>query len=152
LPEINLEALAIPEGMAVAGPGDLRSRCAKGLKSKEPVIRGVAAARLASLEPDRKKAIEGLLKVLKEDSNEYVRRSVAGALLREGWSARSALPELRKFVDDPDVNVKNAIRQAVAGIEKSKEEPGWEEQARRAAAIQKDIGALLKARAARKRS
>jgi hypothetical protein len=150
LPEINLDALRIPEGLAVIGPDDLVSRCLKGLQSKDTVIRGVAATQLAGLEPDRKKAVAGLVKVLKEDKNEYVRRSVAGALFREGWLARSALPELRKLADDPDVNVKNAVRQAVEAIEKAKEEPGWKEQARLAAAVRKDIAAFLKERAARK--
>jgi hypothetical protein len=150
LPEINLETLVIPEEMAVAGPADLVSRCTKGLKSKEPVIRGVAAGALARLEPDRKKAVEGLMKVLKEDNNEYVRRCIAGELLREGWTARSALPALRKLMDDPDVNVKNAFRQTVGAIEKAKEEPGWQEQGKLTAAIQKDISAFLKERAARK--
>ncbi len=128
LPQINLAALVIPAGMSVVGPEDLAARCKKGLLSKQDVIRGVAAGHLASLEPDRKKAVEGLVKVLKEDGHEYVRRCVAGDLQREGWAARSALPELRKFVDDPDVNVKNAFRQAVAAIEKAKEEPGGEER------------------------
>jgi hypothetical protein len=149
LPPLSLEALVIPEGTPALGPEVLLARCTKGLKSKEYVIRGVAASNLARLEPDRKKAVEGLLKVLKEDRHEYVRRSVAGALLREGWAARFALPELRKFVDDPDVNVKNAFRQAVAGIEKARQQTGGEKRARLIVAVQKDIAAYLKARAAR---
>jgi hypothetical protein len=152
LPQINLDALVIPEGMSAVGPDDLVARCEKGLKSKEYVIRGVAAGQLASLEPDRKKAVEGLLKVLREDRHEYVRRCVAGALQREGWAARPALPELRKLADDPDVNVKNAIRHAVAEIEKATEEPGVEERARLVSAVRKDIAAFLKARGTGKSS
>jgi hypothetical protein len=146
LPQVNLDALAIPGGMSAVGPEDLVARCEKGLKSKEYVIRGVAAGQLAGLEPDRKKAVEGLLKVLREDRHEYVRRCVAGALQREGWAARPALPELRKLADDPDVNVRNAFRQAVAEIEKAREEPGAEETARLVAAVRKDIAAFLKVR------
>jgi hypothetical protein len=149
LPTLNLDALVIPEGMTVAGPDDLIARCTKGLKSKEYTIRGTAAGQLACLEPDRKKAVEGLLKVLKEDKHEYVRRCIASNLYREGWAARSALPELRKFVDDPDVNIRNAFKAAVAAIEKAKEEPGGEERAKAVAAVQKDIAAFLKTRAAK---
>jgi hypothetical protein len=150
LPSINLDALVIPEELSAVGPEHLVARCEKGLASKDAVIRGVAAGQLASLEPDRKKAVEGLLKVLREDSNEYVRRYVAGTLGHEGWAARPALPQMRKFVDDPDGNVKNAFRQAVADIEKARENPGSEEQARIAAAIRQDIVAFLKARAAKR--
>jgi hypothetical protein len=150
LPQLSLDGLAIPEGVRVIGPDELTARCARGLKHKEPVIRGIAADQLSRLEPNRKKAVEGLLKVLKDDGNEYVRRSVASALMREGWAARVALPEIRKFVDDPDVNVKNAFKQAVAAIEKTKEDPAGEESAKLVAAIQKDIAAFLKARAASK--
>ena len=123
------------------------ARCTKGLKSKEYVIRGIAAGRLAELEPDRKKAVEGLLKVLKDDTHEYVRRCVVGDLQREGWAARAALPELRKLADDADVNVRNAVRQAVAVLEKAKEEPGAKERAESVVAVRKDIAAFLKARA-----
>ncbi len=147
LPALNLDALVIPRGMKVVGPEDLRGRCTRGLRSKEYVIRGVAAGQLAALEPDRKKAVEGLLKVLKEDRHEYVRRCVAGALQREGWWARAALPDLRASLNDPDVNVKNAFQAAVAAIEKAKEEPGGDRRAQREKAIQKDIAAYLKARA-----
>ena len=147
LPQINLDALAVPEGMPAVGPADLVARCKKGLKSKDYVIRGVAAGELAGLEPDPKKAVEGLLKVLEEDRHEYVLRCVAGALQRLGWAARPALPELRKLVDDPDVNVKNAFRLAVAEIEKAREDRNAMQQANRIAAIRKDIAAFLKARA-----
>ena len=149
LPLINLDALVIPAGLSVVGPDELVARCTKGLKSKEYVIRGVAAGALAGLEPDRKKAVEGLLKVLKDDGNEYVRRCIAGDLQREGWAARSALPELRKFVDDPDVNIKNAFRGAVAVLEKAKEDPGAEEREKLVVAVRKDIAAFLKARVAK---
>ena len=149
LPTLNLDALVIPEGMTVVGPDDLIARCTKGLKSKEHVIRGVAAGQLATLEPDRKKVVEGLRKVLKEDKHEYVRRCVVGALQREGWGAKSALPDLRALLDDTDVNIKNVAKGAVEAIEKAKEEPGGEERAKLVAAVQKDIAAYLKARAAK---
>jgi hypothetical protein len=149
LPALNLDLLVVPEGMTVVGPDDLRTRCTRGLKSKEYVIRGVAAAQLARLEPDRKMAVEGLLTVLKEDKHEYVRRSVAGALQREGWWARVALPTLRASLGDPDVNVRNAFKAAVTAIEKAKEEPGGQEQCKRQRAIQNDIAAYLKARHAK---
>ncbi len=145
LPTLNLGALVIPKGLTVVGSAELIARCTKGLKSKEHVIRGVAAGRLAQLEPDRKKAVERLSKVLKEDKNEYVRRCVVGDLQREGWAARSALPELRKFEDDPDVNIKNAVKAAVEAIEKAKEVPDAEDRAKVVTAVQKDIAAYLKA-------
>ena len=149
LPTLNLDALVIPKGMTVVGSDELIARCTKGLKSKEHVIRGVAAGQLAQLEPDRKKAVERLLKVLKEDKNEYVRRSVVGALQREGWWAKSALPDLRALLDDPDVNMKNACKAAVEAIEKAKEEPKGDEQAKTEGLIRKDIAAYLKAREAK---
>ena len=149
LPTLNLDALVIPEGMTVAGPDELIARCTKGLKSKEPVIRGIAASTLAGLELDRKQAVKGLVKVLKEDKHEYVRRSVVGALQREGWGAKSALPDLRALLDDPDVNVKNDSKAAVEAIEKAKEEPNGEKQGKTEEAIRKDIAAFLKARAAK---
>ena len=147
LSAINLDLLVFPKGITVIGPEDLVARCTKGSKSKEYVIRGIAASELADLEPDRKKAVEGLMKVLKDDKHEYVRRSVIGSLQREGWAARSALSELKKLADDPDVNIKNAVVQAVGVIEKAKEEAGGEERTKLVTAVREDIAAYLKARA-----
>ncbi|MFO0926366.1 MAG: hypothetical protein U0736_04915 [Gemmataceae bacterium] len=151
LPGLSLDLLTIPEGLTVIGPDELVERCTRGRRSKEYVIRGIAASRLADLEPDRTKAVAGLLRVLKEDDNEYVRRSVAGTLHREGYAARAALPELRKVLDDADVNVRNAFRAAVAAIEKTREEPDADRRTRAQLAVQADIRAYLKDRTARKR-
>lgn len=149
LSAINLDLLVFPKDLTVIGPDELVARCTKGLKSKEYVIRGIAASELAELEPDLKKAVEGLLKVLKDDEHEYVRRSVIGSLQREGWAARSALPELKKLAHDPDVNIKNAVARAVGVIEKAKEETGGEERTKLVTAVRKDIAAFLKVRAAK---
>ncbi|HEX4608592.1 MAG TPA: HEAT repeat domain-containing protein, partial [Urbifossiella sp.] len=147
--DINLDAVAFPDGVTLVGPDELAARYAKGLKSQEPVIRGVAAGHLAVLEPDRQKAVAGLLDVLREDKHEYVRRSVAGALQREGGAARSALPVLRGFVDDPDVNIKNAFRAAVEKIEASTEDRAAKEKAEQMQEVRRDIAAYLKSRAAK---
>src|SRR5262249_52381496 len=108
LPRINLAVLEVPAGLKAVGPDELVARCTRGLRSKDSVVRGVAAGRLASLEPERKKAVEGLVRVLRQDRHEYVRRCVAGALQREGWQARPALAELRAALSEPDVNIRNA--------------------------------------------
>src|SRR5262249_567771 len=94
LPRLNLDAVVVPEGLTVGGPGDLAARFQKGLKSAEYVGRGIAATRLSELEPDRKKAVAGLLEVMQKDKHEYVRRSVIMTLGREGKAAETALPAL----------------------------------------------------------
>ncbi|MGL4552185.1 MAG: hypothetical protein ACRC33_13475, partial [Gemmataceae bacterium] len=61
LPRIDLDALVIPAGLTAVGPDDLVGRCTKGLVSEDYVIRGIAASNLSGQEPDRKRAVEGLL-------------------------------------------------------------------------------------------
>jgi hypothetical protein len=149
LPRLNLDELVIPEGLTVVGPDDLAARYANGLKSAESVVRGLAATRLSEVEPDRKKAVAGLLEVMQKDKHEYVRRSVIMTLGREGKYAETALPALRELAHDADVNVGNAAKSAVALIEKAKADPAAEERMKLRKAIGDDVRAFLKERAKR---
>jgi hypothetical protein len=149
LPRLNLDELVVPEGLTVVGPDDLAARYAKGLKSGESVVRGIAATRLSELEPDRKKAVAGLLEVMQKDKHEYVRRSVILTLGREGKHAESALPALRELARDADVNVSNASKSAIAMIEKAKADPAAAERMKSQKVIGDDVRAFLKERARR---
>ncbi|MGL4551944.1 MAG: hypothetical protein ACRC33_12265, partial [Gemmataceae bacterium] len=99
-------------------------------------------------EPDRKRAVEGLLKVMNGDKHEYVQRSVTGALMRLGKHAEPALPVLREGTRDKDVNVANSCKAAVEAIEKAEADSGAEARARLVAAIRDDLRAYLAARRA----
>jgi hypothetical protein len=149
LPRLDFDALVIPEGLTVLGPDDLEARCKKALKSADEIVRGVAATQLSGLEPDRKKAVAGLLDVLKQDKHEYVRRCVIGELGRAGKHAESALPALREGQRDPDANIRHVCDWSVNAIEKAKEDPTAAERTRLVKAIRDDIRAFLKERAKR---
>lgn len=146
LPSIDLGAMAIPEGLRAVGPEELAARYARGVRSASPTIRGIAASQAAALEVGRAKAVAGLLAALRKERHEYARRCLIGALGREGKASAPAVAEVRKGLDDPNVNVRNECQSALAAIEKAEADPVAAEKARTRAAIRDDIVAFLKAR------
>jgi hypothetical protein len=148
---VNLDLLRIPEGVTVLGIDDQRACYLDEMKSLDPIKRGMAATALAGLETRTKDVVSILLELLRKDKHEYVRRSVASALARLGRNAKPALPAMRKMLRDPDPNIRNAFQQAVAMIEKAKENPREEELAKLQEAICKDIDRYLKAARASKK-
>jgi hypothetical protein len=136
---IDLDQIRVPAGVTVLDWKDLFDRYVAGLKGDSYTIRGQAAGGLGTLARCTDEAIPILLDVLKKDKHEYVRRCTAGALSRLGTKAAAALPVLKEGLQDPDVNVRNAFRQAVDTIENAKPERGNDEQSKKQAAIQKRI-------------
>jgi hypothetical protein len=148
---INLDVLKVPAGLKVQGLDALLERYRKGLKSTDDTIRGQAAGALAHRETDPDAVAAALVKVLKKEKHEYVRRCIAGSLQNLGKSAAPALPLLEEGLSDPDKNVQTAYRSAIDAIKAAPENKGQAEKVKKAAAIRADVGRFLKALPARKK-
>ncbi len=118
---IDLQALEVPAGLSVLTLNDLLARHRAGLKSSDPITRGLSASALAELNR-YVNVVPDLVGILESERHEYARRSVAGALSRLGKKATPALALLKSGLKDPDVNVRNAFDYAVNVIEGAKDE------------------------------
>jgi hypothetical protein len=143
---INLDVLKVPAGLNVQGLDSLLERYRKGLKSPDPMLRGLAAGSFARRETDPDAVAAALVKVLKKEKHEYVRRCVVSSLQHLGKSAAPALALLEEGLNDPDKNVQAAYKSAVEAIKAAPEDEGKAEKVKKAAAIRADVGRFLKAK------
>jgi HEAT repeat protein len=116
------------------------------LKSPDATVRGFALHELSSLARYSDRVVPVLTRMLTKDEKEYVRRVAAVGLGDIGTGAKSAVPTLKRGLDDPDANIRNAFRSALERIENAKDQPGLLERTKRDRAILKDINELSKAR------
>jgi hypothetical protein len=128
---IDLAQIEIPPGVAVLDLNDLRDRYLQGLKSANYDVRGSACGGLGTLCRYSDEWIPTLIDMLGADKHENVRRCASASLARLGSRAKQALPVLKAGFDDPDVNIRNAFRQAATMIEQAKEDPVLADQAKK---------------------
>ncbi len=140
---IDMREVKVPKGVKVLEVKDLLVRHREQLKSSDAITRGLAAGALGAL-ADNADVVPDLIGVLKEDTNEYARRSAAGALSRLGKRAASAIPMLKAGLEDPDVNVRNAYTAAIKQIEEAKETKDDDQQVRRQKALMDGISAAIR--------
>ncbi len=126
---IDLQAVEVPAGLSVLTLNDLLARHRAGLKSSDPITRGLSASALAELNR-YVNVVPDLVGFLGSERHEYARRSVAGALSRLGKKATPALADLKAGLKDPDVNVRNAFDYAVNVIEGAKDEKPTDDPAK----------------------
>lgn len=136
---IDLGHIKIPQGVKVLEVSDLLANAHEDLKSKDDTVRGMAAHSLGGLDAFGVEVIPELIDLLKNDKNEYVRRSAASALAWFGKRSADALPILREGLKDTDVNIRSSFEQAVKAIEEAKDDPKRPEQVKKLKAIREDI-------------
>lgn len=143
LPGVELDRIQLPEGVTVLGLEDLRDRYVQGLQSGSIEIRGMALTNLAGLCNQFDDVLPVILRALKEDPNEYVRRSAAAALARQGKKAVDALPILRAGLKDSDAGVRIAFQQAIVTIETARSDSAQDERTKQKRAIREYIAKYL---------
>jgi hypothetical protein len=84
--------------------------------------------------------------VLKEEKHEYPIRCACSVACRVGTAGKPLLPALRELLKSDDKNVVNFAQYAIDAIEKAKETPVDEAEAKKQSTIRKEIQAFAKAR------
>lgn len=84
------------------------------LQDSDPHIRGTAALEIANYSPPTGPAVPILIDLL-EDPDPYVRANAAMSLL--GSKAKEAVPSLLRLLNDEDLGVRQAARQAICEID-----------------------------------
>jgi HEAT repeat protein len=97
---------------AIASVPDL----VRALQSKESKTRSNAVQRLASMGPDARVAIPPLLKLLKEDNDEFTRRLASEALSKIGAPDKTDLPALVEALRDANLDVKRYATAAIGTL------------------------------------
>lgn len=88
-----LASLAIPEGLAVTSPAEVKARYAEALGSSDQTVRGWGAGKLSRFDPydaTSMAIVAGLL----GDKEDWVRLNAAGSLQRFGAMAKPLVPLL----------------------------------------------------------
>ena len=119
---IELEKLQIPKGITVLELADLRARFRRGLESHRKDDRGYAAYYLAKVDADCTESAVAVAKLL-EDEDDWVRLMAAGALGRFGPRAASALPALKKGLEDDSERIRKRFKETIVKIEQAEDDP-----------------------------
>jgi hypothetical protein len=146
--EIRVDTLELPAGVTAVGPDDLLMRARKMLADKAGGIRGNGAIRLAACPVPAEEVLPELEKILKSES-EWESHAAYGAVWgasRLGAAAKPLLPALRAAAGAKDKDFANACRQVIEQIEKAKDDPVPEAEAKKRAVIRKEIRELLAGR------
>jgi hypothetical protein len=146
--DLRVDTLELPAGVTVIGPDDLLARARKMLGDKDARIRGNGASKLAECGVPAEEILPELEKMLKSES-EWESKAAYGAVwgaARLGAAARPLLPALRAAAGSKDKDFAKACEQVIANIEKAKDDPVPEAEARKRAAIRKEIRELLAGR------
>ena len=144
LPGVNLDVLAIPEGVRVLGPDDLLARHRKALKSDNVRTSDEVKTMVQRLGPDPA-ALAVLIEML-ADKDKYRRGSAVDMLGRMGKAAAPALPTLRAGLANASPDARAAFQGAITAIEAAKEEPDAAKRAEKAKAAREEIERLVKRR------
>jgi len=136
----KLEEVQVPQGVRVVGPDELRGRYLAGMTSDDSGTRGLAAYRLAELEPYNKENVPLIVALL--DDEGVAPYLAAGALGKMGKSAESALPAIREALEKQDGHTKKRFLEVIHEIE-SAPDPAAKAEAHRAA--RQEIGEFQKA-------
>jgi hypothetical protein len=139
--DIRVDTLDLPAGLAVVGPDDLLARARKMLSEKAGHIRGDGATKLAECGVPAAEVLPELEKILKSEA-EWESHAAYGAVwgaYRLGADARPLLPALRAAAGAKDKEFAKACQQVIEAIDKAKDEPVSEADARKRAVIRKEI-------------
>lgn len=146
--DLRVDTLELPAGLTVVGPDDLLARARKKLADKNAGIRGNGASMLAECGVPAEEVLPDLEKMLK-DRSEWESKAAWGALWGAngfGAAARPLLPALRTAAaESKDKEFAKMCQQIVESIEKN-DAPVSEAEAKKRAAIRKEIRELLAGR------
>jgi len=117
---ITLERIKIPAGVALIELADLRSRYLKGLKSKDKSVRGYAAFFLAEVDVYSESNVLAIVTLLDQEDM-WVRLMAANSLSRFGRKAETALPALKRGLQDGNERIRNRFRETIEKIEIAKD-------------------------------
>jgi hypothetical protein len=143
---IRVDSLDIPAGVSVIGLDDILARCRKEMANKDPARRGHAAGFLAEAGAPADEVLPDLEKMLKTGTQPSEVAGAAWAAGRLGAAGRPLLPILRAAAKSADKGVASTCEQSIGVIEKAKPEPIAEEDAKRRAAIRKEIREVVEGR------
>jgi len=116
---LKLSDVTIPQGVTAIGPEALRERYLKAMKAEDGRMRGMAAYRLAQLEPFNKDNVPLFTGMLKQDRD--VAWFAAGALEKMGALALPALPVLEAEMEKQSKHRKQRFQDVIESIEKAKD-------------------------------
>lgn len=142
---IRVDALEI-RGVSVVSLDDLLARHRKGLADQDPAVRGNAAGYLVLTEAPAEDLLPDLGKMLKTETHPSALAGAAWAAGHLGAAGRPLLPLLREAAKSADKGVASTAKQSIEVIEKAKPEPVAEEDAKRRAAIRKEIREFVEGR------
>jgi hypothetical protein len=118
-PQFELSKVKIPDGVSVVELSDLKARNRQALTSDDKTVRGWGAGHLARLDEYDDESLATIVKILKEDKDDWVKQNAAGAISTFGAKAKSALPALRKAMETKDEALKKDIERAIEEIGKA---------------------------------
>jgi hypothetical protein len=146
--DLRVDTLDLPAGLTIVGPDDLLARARKMLADKADGIRGNGASKLADCGVPAEEVLPELEKILKSES-EWGSNAAYGAVWGAnslGAAATPLLPALRAAAGAKDKDFAKACQQVIESIEKSKDDPVPEAEAKKRAVIRKEIRELLAGR------
>jgi hypothetical protein len=145
--EIRIDVLDLPPDIPVIGVEVLLERSRKELSNKAHDVRGFAASSLSRPHVAAEEILPDLEKVLKGDKHEYPLRCAASVASRLGTDGKPLLPALRELLKSDDKNVQNMAQYTIDAIEKAKPDTVPEADAKKRAAIRKEIREFVGERA-----
>ncbi|MCI0376832.1 MAG: HEAT repeat domain-containing protein [Gemmataceae bacterium] len=134
--------LEMPKGITMVRVDDLLAVRLKELKDPDSTVCGMAVQDLTILARYSDKIVPAMIDMLEKDKHEWVRRVAAGCLSHLGVQGKTALPMLKKGLDDQDANIRNTFQAALESLENAKDEAGLAERITRERAILKEISQL----------
>jgi hypothetical protein len=146
--DLRVDTLDLPAGLTVVGPDDLLAQARKLLADKAGQIRGNAASKLADCGVPAEEVLPDLEKILRSES-EWQSGAAWGAVWganQLGGAAKPLLPALRAATGAKDKDFATTCQQVIESIEKAKNDPVPEAEAKKRAVIRKEIRALLAGR------
>jgi HEAT repeat protein len=146
---IELDGLAILDGLLVIGVEELLARNRKALSHKVANVRGRAAIGLADTDVAGDQVLPDLLKVLESDKDEYVLRCAVSALANMGPCAKSTVATLKEQMKKTEGAVLNAYQQAIDKIEKDGAKELSADDVKKREIVRNEIAEFVKARNAK---
>jgi len=137
--DLDVSDLKVPKGVTIITVDDQVNAGLQALKDADSYARRLAAWDLRDLAPYSERVMPALANLLATDQDKYVRHVAADCLGGTGVQATFAVAVLKKGLEDPEANVRDACQKALERTAAFKTTPEREEQMRRERAIAKDI-------------
>jgi len=149
---IRADVLKIPDGIQVVSLDDLLARFRKKLADRDPGLRGNAAWHIVvDIGAPAEEVLPDLEKMLKTEKETNALAGAAWAAYHLGAGAKPLLPLLNEHAKSTDKNLADICRQAIEQIERSKPVSVSEAEAKKGAAIRKEIREFVQSRTVEKR-